>query len=197
MGIEGLTTIHLNHCSTVQAQKSIERNMNMSELLKEEPIGETKQGWSCETDQDAEWCLLQIRRAQAEKERWKAHYADALKSVTAACDDTISRMEAFLMDYFKTVPHKRTKTEENYTLPSGKLMIKTQDISFDYDEDELTKWLKANGKGFVKVKETPDWAGLKDTLCVIGDTVADENGEVIPCIKAVEREPVFKVQLKK
>lgn len=167
----------------------------MSELLK--PAEEPKDGWTCETDQDAEWCLLQIRRAQAEKERWKAHYKAALDSVTASCDATIARMESFLMEYFATVPHKHTKTEENYSLPSGKLMIKAQNTAFEYDEQDVIKWLKANGKGFVKTKESLDWDGLKETLSVIGDTVADEDGEIIPCINAIEREPVFKVQLKK
>lgn len=173
--------------------------MKMSEALREiELPEEPKAGWNCENDQDAEWCLLQIRRAQAEKERWKAHYAEALKSVTAACDDTIARMEHFLMGYFKTVPHKHTKTEENYPLPSGKLMIKTQNLDFEYDESEVIKWLKENKKdSFIKTKESLDWAGLKDSLSVCGEAVADEDAVIIPCIKAVEREPVFKVQLKK
>ena len=170
----------------------------MSELLKEiEHAEEPKEGWFCENDQDAEWCLLQIRRAQAEKERWKAHYKEALASVTASCDETIARMEHFLRGYFQTVPHKRTKTEENYALPSGKIMIKTQDIAYEYDETEVMEWLKSKGKGFIKTKEELDWSGLKDTLTVMGETVADGDAEIIPCIKAIEREPVFKVQLKK
>ena len=168
----------------------------MSEVLQELPE-EPEQGFVCDDDQKAEWCLLQIRRAQAEKERWKAHYKAALDSVTAACDETIGRMEQFLRGYFLTVPHKRTKTEENYVLPSGKIMLKTQNLTYEYDESEVIKWLKDNGKGFVKTKESLDWESLKDTLSVIGDTVADEEGEIIPCINAIEREPVFKVQLKK
>ena len=170
----------------------------MSELLKElEPAEEPKEGWVCETDQDAEWCLLQIKRAQAEKERWKEHYKEALASVTASCDETIARMEHFLYAYFLTVPHKHTKTEENYSLPSGKIMIKKQDIDYEYDEAEVMEWLKAHGKGFIKVKESLDWSELKATLTVMGETVADDDAEIIPCIKAVEREPVFKVQIKK
>lgn len=170
----------------------------MSELLKDlEPAEEAKEGWVCETDQDAEWCLLQIKRAQAEKERWKSHYKAALESVTASCDETIGRMEMFLHGYFKTVPHKHTKTEENYALPSGKIMIKAQDVTYEYDEPEVIAWLKAHGKGFIKTTESLDWDAMKKTLTVMGETVADADAEIIPCIKAIEREPVFKVQVKK
>ena len=170
----------------------------MSEAIREiDPIEEHDEGWFCENDQDAEWCLTQIRRAQAEKEKWKAHYKAALESVTASCDETIGRMEMFLLGYFKTVPHKFTKTEENYPLPSGKIMIKAQETTYEYDEPQVIEWLKSHGKGFIKTKESLDWDGLKKTLTVMGETVADEDSEIIPCIKAVDHEPVFKVQLKK
>ena len=170
----------------------------MSEAIMEiEYPEQAKDGWSCENDQDAEWCMTQIRRAEEEKLRWKAHYKEALDSVISNCDETIFRMERFLRDYFEKVPHKHTKTEENYALPSGKLMIKAQGVDYEYDEPEVLKWLKEHNKGFIKVKESLDWAGLKETLSVVGETVADEEAEVIPCIKAVERPATFKVQLKK
>lgn len=170
----------------------------MSELLKEIELPEDpEEGWFCKNDQDAEWCLLQIRRAQAEKERWKEFYKAAQESAAASCDATVFRMERFLRDYFETVPHKRTKTEENYSLPSGKIMMKAQNTTFEYDEEEVLKWCREHGKAFIKVKESLDWNGLKDTLTVVGETVADENAEIIPGIKAVEHEPAFKVQLKK
>ena len=170
----------------------------MSELLKDlEPAEEAEEGFVCDNDQKAEWCLLQIKRAQAEKERWKAHYKAALDSITASCDETIGRMEMYLHGYFKTVPHKRTKTEENYALPSGKIMIKAQDVTYEYNESEVIAWLKDHKKGFIKTTESLDWDTLKKTLTVMGETVADADAEIIPCIKAIEREPVFKVQVKK
>ena len=168
----------------------------MSELLKEIP-DEIDEGFVCDDDQKAEWCLLQIKRANEEKERWKAHYKAALDSVNANCDATIANMEHYLFEYFKTVPHKVTKTEENYALPSGKIMLKAQDTSYEYNEAEVIAWLKEHGKGFIKTKESLDWDGLKKTLTVVGDTVADDDAQIISCIKATEREPIFKVQIKK
>lgn len=169
----------------------------MSELLKElEHAEEPEEGFICDDDQKAEWCLLQIKRANAEKKFWKDYYKDAQDSVVSACDATIGRMEMFLYGYFKTVPHKKTKTEENYPLPSGKIMLKAQDTKYEYDEKAVIQWLKDKKKGFIKTEESLDWDGLKKTLMVMDETVADAEGEIIPCIKAVEREPVFKIQVK-
>ena len=63
------------------------------------------------------------------------------------------------------------------------------------NDDELLSWLhENNGEKYIKIKESPDWAGLKKTLTVMGETVVDENGEIIPCIKATERPDEFKVE---
>lgn len=151
-----------------------------------------------EDDQTAEWCMEQIRNANEEKKKWKEFYAERLQRVTETCDLTIANMEAYLQSYFATVPHKVTKTQENYALPSGKLVFKKQEPEYERDDDELIAWLKANGgEAFIKTKESVDWAGLKGTLSVMGETVADVHGQVIPCIKATERPDVFKVELKK
>lgn len=164
----------------------------MSEPAYENPM------FRVEDDQTAEWCMEQIKHAKEEKERWKAFYDERYKAVCDTCDLTISNMEAMLQTYFDTVPHKVTKTQENYALPSGKLVIKKQEPEYERNDEEVIQWLKANGgEMFVKTKETLDWSGLKGTLNVMGETVADANGQVIPCIKATERPDIFKVELKK
>ena len=148
----------------------------------------------CDTDQKAEWCMEQIRRAEAEKAKWKAFYDEQYKKVCDAEDSTIETMKAFLYSYFETVPHKTTKTEENYRLPSGKLVLKRQEPEFRYEDAELVAWLRANqADKYVKVKESTDWAALKKTLTVIGETVADEEGQIIPCITAAERPDIFTI----
>lgn len=164
----------------------------MSELLKELP--EEEEGFRVDDDQKAEWCLQKIRDAESEKDFWKRYYADQLAKVNETCDATIENMKARLRAYFDTVPHKKTKTQENYPLPSGKLVLKHQEPEYERNDSEVIRWLKENGgESFVKVKESLDWAGLKKTLTVIGETVADEEGQIIPCIKAVERPDAFTV----
>ena len=145
-------------------------------------------------DQKAEWALEQIRNAEEEKERWRDHFKEQMARINETCDLTINNMKEMLRDYFATVPHKVTKTEESYRLPSGKLVIKKQAAEFDYDDNELIDWLEKNKPGqYIKTKKVVDWIGLKKTLTVVGEIVADDSGEIIPCIKVNERPDVFTI----
>lgn len=151
-----------------------------------------------EDDQQADWAMTQIRNAQQEKKKWKEFYDDRYRKVCESCDLTIQNLTSLLQTYFEKVPHKVTTTQENYRLPSGKLVVKKQAPEFERDDAEVISWLKANnGQNYVKTKESLDWDGLRKTLTVLGETVADENGEIIPGIKATERPDVFKVELNK
>ena len=166
----------------------------MSELLKEIPE-ESKEPFRVKDDQTAEWCIQKIREAEEEKDFWKEHYKNQLAAVNATCDATIEQMKGYLRQYFDTVPHRKAETQESYPLPSGKLVLKEQEPDYQRDDKEVIKWLKKNGgQKFVKTEEKLDWSGLKKTLSIIGETVADSDGQIIPCIKAVEREMKFGVE---
>ena len=165
----------------------------MSELL--ENLEEEMMFPRINNDEEAEECIRAIKAAEEDVAFWKNYYAEALQKIADASQRIIDNNTARLEVYFDTLPHKVTKTQESYPLPSGKLVRKHQDPEFVRDDEELLSWLKDNnGEKFIKVKESPDWAGLKKTLTVLGETVVDENGEIIPCIKATERPDVFKVE---
>ena len=148
-----------------------------------------------QNDDEAEECIQAIKAAEADVVFWKNYYADALQKIADASQRIIDNNTARLEAYFDTLPHKVTKTQESYPLPSGKLVRKHQDTEFIRNDEELLSWLHDNnGEKFIKTKESVDWAGMKKTLSVLGETVVDENGEIIPCIKASERPDVFKVE---
>ena len=149
-------------------------------------------------DKSAEWCIRKIREAQAEKQRWRDYYAEQQRKIDQEADGTIGYFEALLADYFDTVPHKRTKTQESYQLPGGKLVRKQQAPEYQRDDASLLPWLKQNAPELVKVTETPDWATLRKRLIIApdGETVATEDGEIIPGIKAIQRPEVFKIEIK-
>ena len=149
-------------------------------------------------DKSAEWCIRKIREAQAEKQRWRDYYAEQQRKIDQEADGTIGYFEALLADYFDTVPHKRTKTQESYQLPGGKLVRKQQAPEYRRDEAALLPWLKQNAPELVKVTETPDWATLRKRLIIApdGETVATEDGEIVPGVKAVQRSEVFRVEIK-
>ena len=171
-----------------------ESAMNIAHM--EEELDER---FKIDDDQKAEWALNQIRLAKEEKERWKAFYDERYARVCETCDLTIANMEALLQTYFASVPHKVTATQENYTLPSGKLVIKRQEPEYQRTDSDVIQWLAKNTttpNRFVKTKLSLDWSELKKHITVIGDTVADEDGQIMP-IKVVERPDIFKVELKK
>lgn len=163
----------------------------MSEARAIEP-----QKFVVDDDQKAEWCLQKIKEAKADKDFWKRFYEERLQTVNETADATISQMESMLMEYFKTVPHKKTPTQENYPLPSGKLVCKKQEPRYERNDDEIIAWLKKNGGQHVKVTEEVDWSALKKELSVVGDQMATEDGEVVPGIKVIPREDAFKVEVK-
>lgn len=165
----------------------------MSEAIFEQVEEQPK--FFVDNDQKAEWCLQKIREAQADKDRWKAFYAEQYKAVEESADATIHNMEEMLAEYFGMVPHKQTATQEYYKLPSGKLVLKKQEPKYERNDDEIIDWLKKNDcRGFIKVEESLDWAGLKKKVAVVGENMATEDGEIIPGIKVIQREPIFKVE---
>jgi hypothetical protein len=55
--------------------------------------------------------------------------------------------------------------------------------------------LKQNTLGYVKVKESADWAALKKTVTVVGSNVVSRDGEIIPGVSVTQRPDVFKVEV--
>ena len=149
-------------------------------------------------DATAQWCVKKIREAEETKEMWRKHYDEQFAKVTAASDASIAYMTAKLEEYFLTVPHKATKTQESYALPGGKLLRKKQQPKFDTDDEALIPWLKSsNMNQFIKIKESTDWAGLKKlvTISPDGEHVMTEDGEIVPGVNVTIRPDIFKVEM--
>lgn len=165
----------------------------MSEML-EEILNEEEDRFVVTDDKTAEWCLQKIHEAEEEKQKWSDFYKEQLRKICDSCDSTISTMMHYLEKYFGTVQHKITATEENYRLPSGKLVMKKPSTELERDDESLLSWLKENGHPeFIKTKESVDWSSLKKTLVVVGGSVTDEDGQIVPCINVVEKPAEFKI----
>jgi hypothetical protein len=167
----------------------------MSEIMDfEEDLGEEEySGFRIEDDKTAEWAMAKIREAEDNTAMWEAHFEGQLRRIKETNEHTVATMKAFLRDYFDKVPHKITKTEENYRLPSGKLVLKHQKPQMERDEEALLDWVRKNHPEHIKRKESVDWEALKKTLTITGEVVTDEEGEIIPAIKVVEREDIFTI----
>lgn len=161
----------------------------MSELIKEE-------SFVIDTDAKAEWALQKIREHKADRDRFVKWYKDKIKEITEQCDFDTMNLERMLKEYFDTVPHRETKTQSVYDLPTGKIYIKKQNPDFKHDDKTVIEWLKNNGGGrFIEVEETLKWGDLKKAGAVVGGKMFTEDGEEIPGIEVIDREPLFCVDV--
>ncbi|AEE95312.1 host-nuclease inhibitor Gam family protein [Mahella australiensis] len=162
-----------------------------------------EEGFVIDDDAKAEWALRKIAEERAETQRYINvcqtminEYQAKIQKAQGELNNSTSYLKSLLAQYFETVPKQKTKTQETYKLPSGALKKKYLAPEFVRDDEKLLAWLKErNMASYIKVKESPDWAGLKKNVHVSGECVADENGEIIDGVKAVERPPVFEVEV--
>ena len=175
----------------------------MSELLKEE---QPRERFTVDNDMKAEWVLSKIRRIRADQKKEKDElarqmqfYQDQMDMIDRQADEEVTFFESMLIPYFAERMDsgftKSTKTQTTYKLPSGKLVLKKQEPTYDRNNAELLPWLKANRPELVKVEESPNWAELKKTITVIGEAATTKDGEVIPGVKVTEREDKFEVEV--
>lgn len=151
-----------------------------------------------DNDQKAEWAARKIREARQDTQKWTEYYERQLSAIRRANEDTEAYFAALLADYFETVPHKATKTQESYSLPSCKLVLKAQQPEFNRDEAVLCDYLDKKGRDdLVKITRRADWAALKKMLKVMEDgTCVDADGEIVEGVQAFSRQPEFKVEMK-
>ena len=177
-----------NHTFTELYHK--ERKETMSELINN--VDE----FIIDTDVKAEWALKKIAEARADRDAWVKWYEEKIEQIKAQTDFDTMNLERMLSDYFATVPHKKTKTQESYTLPGGKLILKVQNPEYKRDDKKVIEWLKQNNGGqYIKVKEELAWSDLKASAAVLNGKLFSEDGEEIPGVEIIDREPKFVVEV--
>ncbi len=157
-------------------------------------------------DFSAEQALIHLRETRAEYDRRIKVCKDMVLFYQAKAADLINRCanecapaESQLSAYFETVPHKVTKTQESYALPSGKLMMKQRPPQFSQDDGALAAWLIQSGnESLVETIQKPKWGALKKMGVDVmedGHCVLKETGEIIDGVTASIPAPVFQVVL--
>lgn len=153
--------------------------------------------FSIEDDKQADWAIRKIKEAREDTAKWRSYYADQIAKIEKANAATEDYFLALLESYFAKVPHKATKTQESYMLPSGKLVRKDQNPTYERDEEALLAWAHASCPDVIRTKESVSWEQLKKrvTWSPDGEAINGDTGEIIPGVKAVKRDPVFHVML--
>lgn len=153
--------------------------------------------WKIENDQQAEWALKKIHDAKAELEYWTNYYNGLIDALKGRTENTVNFMTMKLSEYFRTVPHKETKTKERYALPSGDLVLVKPKSVWTHDDAALLDWAKMNGReDCVKTTEKVSWADLKKNLAEAEDgTIYDkETGVVCGAVTASKSAPEFTIE---
>lgn len=153
-----------------------------------------------DNDKKADWAIEKIKDERAEFERLRYIALDRIaelnrrvKELQERTDRRTGNLEALLVEYFQTVkPTKVTKTQSQYELLSGKLVMKKQQPLYERDETALLSWAEQTAPEYVRVEKKVSWADLKKKADVSGEDVLYE-GEVIPGITAKARPDVFEV----
>ena len=111
-----------------------------------------QEAFTVDNDGAAEWCLNKIREEQAELRRMEmvcnqmiGQYQMRLEQAKQNYENKTTFFKQQLQAYFEKVPHKATKTQETYELPSGKLKRKFGGLDYIKDDAVLLEWVKANG----------------------------------------------------
>lgn len=167
-------------------------------------LEENTEGFSIKDDKTADWAVKKIAEERAEFERLKILAEEQMQEIK----DKVSRMEELterktsflkscLAQYFETVPHKETKTQETYNLLSGKLVFKKPKHKLVKSDDDLIAYFKENNMTeFVKVKEEPAWVEFKKNLEIVDGVVINTlTGEVVEVVKVEEDAGSFEVKV--
>lgn len=164
---------------------------------------EESSGFQITDDVIADWAVKKIRAAYEERDRLndiadreKAIIDDKKQELNRRCENSVSFLRSKLAEYFETVEHKKTKTQESYALLSGKLIRKHINPKYSYDDAELLKYLKESAPNMVEVKEKAKWGEFKKRtkLTDDGSVIDTETGEVLGFINIEQQPDVFDIK---
>ena len=153
-----------------------------------------------DNDKKADWAIEQIKEKEEERDRLIEIALQKIEDLNiqienlkTKCDNDTGYLKGLLAEFFGTVPHKETKTQESYQLLSGKLIYKKPSVKINFDGEALIKEL--DGTEYVETKKTLKWGEYKKTLVINGDDVIDsETGEVVEACTLEEVPASFEVK---
>lgn len=155
--------------------------------------------WHIADDLTADWAIAKIKAARADLERKERLAAEKIAEVQCWIEGERQKTKhdedfftAKLREYFDSLDPavlKKAKTQLKYELMSGSIKVKQQQPVFKRDNEILLRWLRDSRPAYIRIKEEPDWASLKEQLVIAGDkAVYRDTGEVVPGIE-VEQQP--------
>lgn len=124
-----------------------------------------------------------MEQIELEKEKLEYLYKKAIKHSQERIEWHANELEVY----------QREEGIKTIKTPFGSSKLKKQQPEYRRDNVVLLEYAKDHE--LVKVKEEVDWAALKKKLKVVGDKAVDENGEIVPGVVVIEREPKFEFEV--
>lgn len=150
----------------------------------------------------ADWAIRKIAKARQEFDE-AGKVADAqiarISDWLARKKRDLERTEEFfgglLRAYYLPQHEADPKRKKTFKLPNGQVQFRAQQPEYKRDDEQLLKWLKANGReSYIVTKESPAWGELKKIFKQHGEHMIDpESGEVVDGILVVERPVAIRI----
>lgn len=171
-----------------------EANQWKLEGFEDEVEEQEQEVFKVDSDSKAEWAVTKIREKEAEFKRIKAlcdemidQYRQRVLDAEKALHRDTDWFKSQLRNYFDSVPHKVTKTQESYALGLGKLVLKKK-VDIEKDSEKLLEWVQANAQDYIEVKNSVKWGEFKKTLVQDGGKWITKDGEIVDGVTSVESE---------
>jgi len=147
------------------------------------------------TDFEADNLVTSIKMAEQEKLRFNKIAKDKIQNVELMLADKINTLDGeiqFKKDqltaFFLTVDKKDSKTQQSYSLLSGKLVMKKATQKIVHDDVLFMDWAWKHKLKYVEVKQVNklDWAGLKKDFSIVNGMILDNaTGEILEGIEGL------------
>lgn len=161
-------------------------------------------GFRIADDDCADWALRKISEERAERDRIVglaqqqiARLQEEAERAERRYSQNTDFLTGCLAEYFRSVPHRKTKSTEKYRLLHGTLTLKLGKATPKPNDETLVAWLKQNGHdALVKTEEKPKWGDLKKLLTINGDLACmADTGEIVEGVIVEQSPDVFTVDL--
>lgn len=152
------------------------------------------------TELQADELITEIRELEADKVRYtniargkmENIQADLLRG-TEGIDRCVQFNKDQLRAFFTTVNKKETKTQESYSLLSGRLIMKKATTKLKHDDKKIAEWAEVNASEYITIKSTSvlNWTEFKKDLVIVNGALIDKvTGEVLESIEGLMIEEV-------
>ena len=163
---------------------------------------EPDERYRIKSDAEADRWVEKIREARADRDRLVnacneriAEFEARAKAAEEDCEKETGFALGLLYEYFGSVDRKHSKTQESYSLPSGKLVYKKPTIAPRIDDERLLEWARASAPEYITTVQKAKWSDLKKALVLQDDHyIFSETGEVVDGLTPEEKEGGFDIK---